>query len=290
MPSNPQDIYARLLIPPDDNLPKVCRDEGLRIGDVGIVTERGTFDILFNICLPEEHPLNQRGGVPATFKQVPLSVWDVSKIPQLGLSLDFTSTSAAGATLVLPEGAGTEDLLSLGALMKEAKEKGESWYHYAYFDRERTTINNDSLYLVTGYHKTSSWAVAAFSDASCSGGFNAAFTAGQVVEGNIAAAYSWQVTNSIHWRVGPEEGHNVNSRNQAVSIRGFKIALRDSVFGLLRQVKVSSEFPGTKSSTSRAYLRRSISPGYRARGHGELQRQPPGGESSRGRDMQGSQC
>ncbi|KIJ12516.1 hypothetical protein PAXINDRAFT_49154, partial [Paxillus involutus ATCC 200175] len=68
------DIYARLLIPrdstrgyplwypePDDNLPEPCRDEGLRIGDIGIVTERGTFDILFNICLPQEHPVNQWG-------------------------------------------------------------------------------------------------------------------------------------------------------------------------------------------------------------------------------------
>ncbi|KIJ12520.1 hypothetical protein PAXINDRAFT_46495, partial [Paxillus involutus ATCC 200175] len=175
---------------PDDNLPEACRDEGLRIGDVGIVTERGTFDVLFNICLPAEHPLNQRGGVPATFKQVQLSDPDVCKFrradhagraistksicernvtasiaggnstvapAQLGLKLNFTSTSAEGAILVLPEGAGTEDLLKLDTFEKEAKENGESWYRYAYVDRGRTTINNDSLYLITGHHKASSW-------------------------------------------------------------------------------------------------------------------------------------
>ncbi|KIJ17035.1 hypothetical protein PAXINDRAFT_73418 [Paxillus involutus ATCC 200175] len=306
MPSQerPHDIYARLLIPvdssrgyplwypePDDNLPEACRDEGLRIGDVGIVTEDGTFDVLFNICLSEDHPLNQWGGVPPTFKQVQLPVQDVSKRPQLGLNLSFTSTSAEGAILVLPEGAGTEDLRKLDTFMKEAKEKGESWYRYAYIDRGRTTINNDSLYLITGYHKASSWAVAAFSDASGRAGLNATFTAGQVVEGNVAAAYSWQVTNSIHWRVGPEEGHSANSRNQAISIRGFKIALRDGIFASLRRpVKVSSGLPGTKSSTSRAYLPRFISPGNRAQGYGELQRQLSGGESPHGRDMQASQC
>ncbi|KIJ19078.1 hypothetical protein PAXINDRAFT_44270, partial [Paxillus involutus ATCC 200175] len=70
-------VYARLMIPvdssrgyplwypePDSNLPEDYRDEGLRIGDVGIVTEDGSFDVLFNICLPEEHELHQRHGVP----------------------------------------------------------------------------------------------------------------------------------------------------------------------------------------------------------------------------------
>ncbi|KIJ12517.1 hypothetical protein PAXINDRAFT_45951, partial [Paxillus involutus ATCC 200175] len=171
---------------PDDNLPEACRDEGLRIGDVGIVTGDGTFDVLFNICLSEDHPLNQWRGVPPTFRQVQLPVQDVSKRrgadnagraistksicernitagiagvapARLGLNLNFTSTSAEGAILVLPEGAGTEDLRKLDTFMKEAKEKGESWYRYAYIDRGRTTINNDSLYLITGYHKASSW-------------------------------------------------------------------------------------------------------------------------------------
>jgi hypothetical protein len=86
----PADIYARLLIPvdstrgyplwlpePQDRLPEAYRDEGIRIGDVGIVTERGQFDILFNICLPRDHPINQRHGVPATFKQVELLFHDV---------------------------------------------------------------------------------------------------------------------------------------------------------------------------------------------------------------------
>ncbi|KIJ09395.1 hypothetical protein PAXINDRAFT_17510 [Paxillus involutus ATCC 200175] len=110
-------------------------------------------------------------------------------LARLGLNLNFTSTSAEGAILVLPEGAGTEDLLKLGPFEDQARENGESWYRYACVDQGRTSINNDSLYLITGYHKASSWAVAAFSDASGSAGLNATFTAGQVAEGDIAAAY-----------------------------------------------------------------------------------------------------
>jgi hypothetical protein len=84
-PQHLHDIYAPLLIfmdrsrgyplwnpEPDSKLPKSCRDEGLRIGDVGVVKD-GSFDVLFNICLPKDHPLNQWGGVPTTFKQVPIS-------------------------------------------------------------------------------------------------------------------------------------------------------------------------------------------------------------------------
>jgi hypothetical protein len=74
------------------------------------------------------------------------------------------------------------------------------------------------------------------------------------VNGNIGGAYSWQVTNSMHWRVGPEEGYNRNKINQAVSIRGYKIAVREgsfaSLLGLGSQVKVSSRLPRTKFNAS----------------------------------------
>ncbi|KIJ17038.1 hypothetical protein PAXINDRAFT_45478, partial [Paxillus involutus ATCC 200175] len=168
---------------PDSKLPKSCRDEGLRIGDVGIVKD-GSFDVLFNICLPKEHPLNQWGGVPTTFKQVPASLCnDVSKcsffdnpgrvissksirgsgavsiVAPVRLSLDyqFTPPSEKGAILILPEGASSENLLNLRAVTEEAQANAESWYRYAYLERGRTAINNDSLFLITGFRKASSW-------------------------------------------------------------------------------------------------------------------------------------
>ncbi|KAF9228829.1 hypothetical protein BS17DRAFT_744996 [Gyrodon lividus] len=320
MPSSdsPQDVYARLMIcrdpsrgyplwfpEPDSSLPEDYRHEGLRIGDVGIVVEDGSFDVLFNICLPEDHPLHQPHGVPANFKRVVLldrdlrkypfadrvgeviSTWSVSHrditadasggtstvVPAgLGFNFQFSSSSAEGAILVLPEDAGKADLANLGTFRTEALRNAESWYHFAYVNLGRADINNDSLCLITGYHKASSWSIAAFSDAGSDASLTATFTAGEVFNGNITGAYSWQVANSLDWRVGPEEGHNRNNRNQAVSIRSYKIALREGLFAsLLGRVKVSSGLPRTKSNASRPYLPRVVPSGSASQSSVDLQ-------------------
>jgi hypothetical protein len=76
------DVYARSLLPeghgfpmwvpkPADNLPQEYRDRGIDIGDVGIVTSDGSFDFLFNICLPFDHPINL-GRTPPGFHEVTL--------------------------------------------------------------------------------------------------------------------------------------------------------------------------------------------------------------------------
>ena len=83
MPRSPQDIYARHLLSPRgyplwtrDPSPEFLayRHEGLGIGDVGIVIpEDGCFDVLFNLCLPPDHPLHQATGVPDNFKPIRLT-------------------------------------------------------------------------------------------------------------------------------------------------------------------------------------------------------------------------
>ncbi|KAF8838555.1 hypothetical protein BDN67DRAFT_907095 [Paxillus ammoniavirescens] len=289
--------YPLWLPEPDNSLPENYRNDGLRIGDVGVVAEDGSFDVFFNICLPADHPLHQPHGVPAKFHQVVLSDRDFRHFPSvdsagrvvstrsishrtiragvagnaivttagLGLKYEFSSSSEEGAILVLPEGAGKTDLANNLIFRNEALKHAESWYHFAYFNLGRSDIRNDSLYLITGHHKTSSWSIAAFSDAGGDASLAANFTAGEVVNGNIGGAYSWQVTNSMHWRVGPEEGYNRNKRNQAVSIRGYKIAVREgrfaSLLGLGGRVKVSSRLPRTKFNASRSmFLSRATSP------------------------------
>ena len=85
-----QDVYARLLTraepkrgyplwcpEPSTQLPTEYHDDGYRIGDVGVVTEHGSFDVFFNICLPSSHPLHSRYGVPEGFKQIRLSDRDI---------------------------------------------------------------------------------------------------------------------------------------------------------------------------------------------------------------------
>ena len=39
-------------------LPIPYRAQGVRVGDVGIFTENGGFDFLFNICVPRDDPIN----------------------------------------------------------------------------------------------------------------------------------------------------------------------------------------------------------------------------------------
>lgn len=122
-----------------------------------------------------------------------------------GLNYEFSSSSAKGAILVLPGGAEKRDLRNDLAFRQEVIQNTESWYQFAYFRLGYTMINNDSLYLITGCHKASSWSAAAFAEAAGDTSLAAQFVAGEVINGNVAGAYSWQVANSVHWRVGPEE-------------------------------------------------------------------------------------
>ncbi|KIJ18162.1 hypothetical protein PAXINDRAFT_71773, partial [Paxillus involutus ATCC 200175] len=177
---------------PESRLPEDYRNDGLRIGDVGIVAEDGSFDVFFNICLPADHPLHQPHGVPQNFHQVVLSDRDLRQFPSadsagrvvstrsishraiaagvtgnaivstagIGLNYEFSSSSEEGAILVLPEGASKTDLANKLIFRQEALKHALSWYTFAYFNLGRSNINDDSLYLITGYHKASSWSVA----------------------------------------------------------------------------------------------------------------------------------
>ena len=79
--SQASEVYARLLLPkrlgfplwcpaPDANLPNEYRLKGVSIGDIGVLTDDGGFDFLFNICLPPEDPINSQYGVPDGFENV----------------------------------------------------------------------------------------------------------------------------------------------------------------------------------------------------------------------------
>ena len=159
------------------------------------------------------------------------------------IGIEFSSSSNEGALLVLPEGADKHDLYNLLLFEREALRCGKSWYEFAVTKLGRTRISPDSIYLITGCHKTSSWSLAAFYQSSGSCNFNAQFTAGKIINGNINAAYNWRMTSAVPCRIGPEPYDEV--KNQTVFIRGFKIAIRESMFLSLfrRDVIVSYEPP-----------------------------------------------
>ena len=153
------------------------------------------------------------------------------------IGIEFSSSSNQGALLVLPEGADKHDLCNLRLFEREALRYGKSWYEFAVTKLGRTRISPDSLYLITGCHKTSSWSLAAFHQSSGSCNFNAKFTAGKIINGNISAAYSWQMASGVPCRIGPEPYDGV--KNQTVFIRGFKIAIRENAFFSLLRGDVS---------------------------------------------------
>ena len=157
---------------------------------------------------------------------------------------------------MLPEGADRHDLLNHLRFKEEALMNGKSWYEFALRKLGRTTISSDSLYLITGCHKTSSWSLAAFSQPSSNFNFNAQFTAGPIVNGNINAAYSWQMTSAIPHRIGPQP-YDATQKNQTVFIRGYKIAITESKFGALLRgdVTVSFKSPNTMSRKSHSTQR-----------------------------------
>ncbi|KAJ7679997.1 hypothetical protein B0H14DRAFT_2192421, partial [Mycena olivaceomarginata] len=188
-------LYTRLLLPkrhgyplfhpqPFDDLPLESRHIGTEIGDVGVVTADGSFDIIFNICRSANDPVN-RFGVPESFEQVLLGLGDVAPRAlyhrpgsdvssttiikrrldvDAGAVVEISTSSKETAVLLLPDGASRTDLRRK-KFRDYALKNAQRWYAFVNGDLERM-VNNGDLYLVTGTDKSSSWSVAAFENHS----------------------------------------------------------------------------------------------------------------------------
>ncbi|KZV95560.1 hypothetical protein EXIGLDRAFT_567651, partial [Exidia glandulosa HHB12029] len=172
---------------PDAHLPSEQRSEGLRLGDLGILTNDGGFDYLWNIHLPGNHPHNTL--VPPNFKPVVLdTIRDVRRTDLFfprntainstfvkkreisieaelavvggvvggGVGFEFTAEGNSGAVLTLPRGGVRFNSLKLNLYLRHATENAESWYRHINQVLQRG-IQSGALYLVTGTDKCSSW-------------------------------------------------------------------------------------------------------------------------------------
>ncbi|KAG6329619.1 hypothetical protein ID866_9470 [Astraeus odoratus] len=247
--TSPQEIYVKVLTrnrpelgyplwhpEPDASLPTEYR-VGLQIGDVGVVHEDGSFKVFFNLCLPPDHPLHRARGVPHGFKQLVLTEQDVQEIPSIyppgrivasedirlnasvsrgRQSFRFVSNAKEGAILVLPKGADGKDLLREAPFILEAERNAKAWYEFAR-RRLRCPIQSNSLYMITGLRSASSWSLAAFKQQSGCFAFDATLTTDPM--------------GDYTWRSGPDPYNGI--KNQTVSIRGFKIAIRNKIWGFL---------------------------------------------------------
>jgi len=65
---------------PSENLPEEYRENGVSIGDVGIIKPPGSFDFFFNINRPASHPINSE--CPTDFQPLdpPLGPRDIDSM------------------------------------------------------------------------------------------------------------------------------------------------------------------------------------------------------------------
>ncbi|KAJ7186014.1 hypothetical protein C8R46DRAFT_982798, partial [Mycena filopes] len=261
-------LYTRLLLPkghgyplfhpqPFDDLPLQSRRVGTEIGDLGVVTSDGSFDVIFNICRAADDPLN-RFGVPAGFEQLVRDAEDVAfraqyhrpgsdvsstDIKKRRLDLDATIEDNVGgarflplgagavvqisgvlkqaAVLLLPDGASRWDIRRVKRFRDYALKHAQSWYKFVNGSLERMVESGD-LYLVTGIDKSTSWSLAALENKSRHNLISMKLKAAQV-------GWEWESASGFA-DSGPrgQSDDESGAANQTVFLRGFKIAVRPS--------------------------------------------------------------
>ena len=116
-----------------------------------------------------------------------------------------------------------------------AIERAYGWYKVAK-EQYGESISGGSLYLITGFYKAKSWSLASFNDATTTESRHIKVTVVPQDAEGIISRRDWDCTFNVEYRDGPGPGPNGNE-NQAVFIRGFKIAVRDDILGWLSQTQ-----------------------------------------------------
>ncbi|KAJ7739927.1 hypothetical protein B0H16DRAFT_62338 [Mycena metata] len=263
------DLYSRLLFPkkhgyplfhpqPFDDLLEPARRIGTEIGDVGIVTQEGSFDPIFNILRAKDDPSN-RFGVPPAFESVSLGPEDIATrtlfhlpgsdisnttvvkkridveagiednvfIPLgAGAVIEVSTNSKQTGLLLLPDGASRWDLRQQKVFRDYALKHAQNWYSFVNGDLGRMVGNGD-LYLVTGVTKSTSWSVAAVENHSGEGKVSLRLKAAQVGNAGASRAWEWEsASSSVDSGPRRNAGEELWRDNQTVFLRGFKVALR----------------------------------------------------------------
>ena len=228
-------------------LPIRYRAQGVRVGDVGIFTENGGFDFLFNICVPTDDPINPK-KLPENFVPIspPVDPTDIRKFAEFSpgsylasssvaesrttessyvliysnflnliinvfSGLIFESSASEGAILTMPEGAYSEDLSNSSRLRQYIATHAEDWYKFVNGPRGREAQNGD-LHVVVGCDKTTSWGMATFANSSLSQetNFRLKFSplGEQQSQRNAGNKYMWEHSGVAEVRVGPGHGEN----------------------------------------------------------------------------------
>ncbi|KAF8900997.1 hypothetical protein CPB84DRAFT_993802 [Gymnopilus junonius] len=206
-------------------LPIPYRRIGVRIGDVGIITQEGAFDCLFNICLSPEDPSGINSLVPDGF--VPLNPpldqrHHIIKLPAFSWNaylastdvhieqshpngIDFVTAAQEGAILTMPRGAYVQRLANNNHFDEYIASHASSWYRLANGPLKRG-IKNGDLCIVLGCYKSAAWGMATFASRPSSEAQRLRFS----VNLDNYRPFSWELTGvgSVTTKVGPEPGDN----------------------------------------------------------------------------------
>uniref|UniRef100_A0A0W0F4N9 Uncharacterized protein n=1 Tax=Moniliophthora roreri TaxID=221103 RepID=A0A0W0F4N9_MONRR len=260
--------YARLLFPlrhgyalwipePNELLPLQYRETGVRIGDVGLITEDGGFDYIFNICASADDPINQMNGVPDDFEQlrwnasqafqvsdrfragVPIcssgaTQWEIGAegvvaVPGfpigVGGGIGVRFSREQGAVLMPTTGAHRIDCRDRDAFLRYAGKHGVRWYQFVNGKLSRGA-ENGSLYLITGMDKSASWETALVNNTSKSQSCSLVFmTGGLGGEGRLKLSRSSVLQASVTSRCST---NSLGLENQTLFVRGFRLSVRDT--------------------------------------------------------------
>ncbi|KAM6499185.1 hypothetical protein JOM56_004693 [Amanita muscaria] len=220
--------------------------KGVRIGDVGIVTEDGIFDFIFNVC-PSQNPFINPSELPDDFEaleypeirvmerhfklQTHLFNNAVNRIEEPDVR--YKCSGPEGAILEVPAGATLFEAKNKLSFKNLASRHAEKWYKYTIVTRGRD-VPNGSLYLVTSCIKCTHWGIAVFDRPSASQDYL------QFIENEVLATtnrdlrskYDWKGLGSFIAKVAIDipDSTGDDGTNQCIFLRGYKIMLRKDVW------------------------------------------------------------
>ncbi|GJE88442.1 hypothetical protein PsYK624_045250 [Phanerochaete sordida] len=235
----------------------------VQIGDVGFVSE-GQFIRLFNAMYPADHPINVY-GVPQNFvvlqpdrrhfrtrpryvapgpictsttrfQKVGAEVADQANI--VGASYSFSCHGSKGAVTVLGGFGHQEWYISNRAFWEYIAAHHSSWCTYA--KEKGFLVRSDAIVLVSGWLKTTNWALAAISNSSTAHEFSISASAGSYASASFEVTAGSAVQMSWVTRCGPfNDDVSPGACNQCLFIRYYKIKTRPLKLG--RAIGVKAE-------------------------------------------------
>ena len=262
-------------------LPTVYRKHGIRVGDVGVITEDGAFDFMFNACQGHDQPdaAVNSAELPDRFELLqaspesdievgrlfgPKTLLPGNHINEIPCDLGYMDRllpeswrsrhlrcheTELGAALALPKGAKVYKAMNKLHFQKHAARHAIDWYKYML--NKGRDISNGSLYLVTKCVKSINWGTVVF-------------YAHPIASDHLRLVFSrdssrcqWDYCGKVDAREGPESTDIISSDkepNQCVFLSGYKVMLRQDIWNKLLKnaIGVDSSQDGEPPSTGRS--------------------------------------